>query len=313
LKRVGLIGPRERPELERLAIRLEERGGQAVFIDPSRAASIEMNGPTLRACGEDLSSIAAVYVADLRLPSPISASPDGGLDPGATRLAMHRSRRQLAAWNALFARLAGDGCLVVNPPAAQELHSVKPYEISAYVRRGLPVPRTLATTDASAVARLGATREIRWVIKGMVGGYSHTERFDPPSSQDDAERLLASGPVQAQELIEGDNVRAFVVGGEYLGAAEFIPLDGTEIDSRRGKARLRRVELPEPAVRHAIAVAELAEMTFAAVDFIREEGTDRYVVLECNSAPFFVAFEASTGIEVSGRLANHLMSIRRKR
>ena len=151
------------------------------------------------------------------------------------------------------------------------------------------------------------------MIKGMAGGYSHTERFEPPSSQEDARRLLAQGPVQVQQLIEGDNIRAFVVAGEMIGAASFITLDGTEIDSRRGKARISRVELPEEASRIAVAVAARWKMSFAAVDFMREEGSGRFVVLECNSAPFFVAFEASTGVEVSGRLADHLLGVRRRR
>jgi glutathione synthase/RimK-type ligase-like ATP-grasp enzyme len=309
LKRVGLIGPADRPELQRLAIRLEERGGAAVFIEPSRDPSIEIAGDRLRAGGEDISATVALYVADLGLrtesPKPVD-------EAGAGTHAVERSMRRLAAWNALFVRFARKGGLVVNPPFAQSLHSLKPFEVASYHADGIPAPRTLATSDALALAGRRSTGSAL-VIKGMVGGYSHTERFETPSSPDQARRYLADGPVQVQEAIEGDNVRAFVVAGEALGAGSFIPLDGAEIDSRRGKARINRVDLPEEASRNAIAAAGKWGMSFAAIDFMREDASGRFVVLECNSAPFFVAFEASTGVDVSGRLANHLLGIRRGR
>lgn len=98
-----------------------------------------------------------------------------------------------------------------------------------------------------------------------------------------------------------------------IGAAEFIPLDGAEIDSRRGASRMSRVELPEAVAESAVTAARIAGMTFTGVDFMREEGTGRWALLECNSSPYFVGFEAATGIEVSGYLANHLLGIRRKR
>ena len=312
MKKVALIGPADRPEIERLAIRLEERGGRAVVVDPASDARIEIDGARLRAGGEDLSSVQAVYITDLRLPPALGPRDDADFDADTASRALRRSRRQLAAWNALFARLARDGRLVVNPPAAQEMHALKPHEVASYRRGGLTVPRTLATTDPALLADL-AGRGGAHVIKGMVGGLAHTERFEPPASREEAERLLAAGPVQTQELIEGDNVRVFVVAGEAIGAAEFIPIDGTEIDSRRGPARFNRVEPPEEVAEAAVAAAKLAGMTFTGVDFMREEGTGRWVLLECNSAPYFVGFEAATGIEVSGYLANHLMGIRRKR
>jgi len=320
LRTVGLIGPADRPELQRLAIRLEERGGAAIFVDPRRDSSIVMSRDRLSACGEEISGASALYVADLGMRSVTSSdsassgsASAGDADSADAAPSVQRSMRHLAAWNALFDRFAHKGGLVVNPPVAQELHALKPREILAYAPKGIPAPRTVATSDPLVLARLGDDRRTAWVIKGMVGGYAHTERFEPPSSLDDAQRLLGAGPVQLQELIEGDNVRAFVLAGEMIGAARFIPLDGTEIDSRRGKARIQSHDLPEEAARHAVAAAGLWGMSFAAIDFMRDERTGRYVVLECNSAPFFVGFEASTGVEISGRLANHLLGIRRGR
>ena len=306
---VGLIGPPERAEIERLAIRLEERGAEPVFLDTQRDPEISIARGALAACGEDITRLRAVYVVDLRVPSPLVTDREGKVDAARSRHALERSRRYLAAWNALLTRL-GRTALVVNPPASHLLHALKPYEVAVYAQAGIPVPATVATSDPSALAS-GLPRGVaEWIRKGMVGGFTHTERLDVPGSPGAAAAILRGGPVMAQERISGENVRAFVVGGEMIGAAEVVPTTGRESDSRRGDSRVRRVALPEEAARHAVWAAGRWGMSFAAVDFMREARTGRYVPLECNSAPFFVNFEARTGIDVSGRLADHLLGKR---
>jgi glutathione synthase/RimK-type ligase-like ATP-grasp enzyme len=113
-----------------------------------------------------------------------------------------------------------------------------------------------------------------------------------------------------QERIQGDNVRAFVIGKTCVTAAEIVPKEGAEVDSRRGLSRLTRVELPASAAENAVAAAARWGMTFGAVDFMRDAATGAYYVLECNSAPFFVNFEATSGVDISGMLATHLLSRR---
>jgi glutathione synthase/RimK-type ligase-like ATP-grasp enzyme len=115
-----------------------------------------------------------------------------------------------------------------------------------------------------------------------------------------------------QERVEGDNVRAFVLDGRILGAAEILTRSGEETDSRRGGGRVRRVELPAEAQRAATEAAALWGLSFAAVDFMFDERSKNHLVLECNSAPFFVEFERRTGLDVSGALADALLERRRR-
>jgi glutathione synthase/RimK-type ligase-like ATP-grasp enzyme len=110
-----------------------------------------------------------------------------------------------------------------------------------------------------------------------------------------------------QERIVGDNLRAFVIDGSAIGAAEIISRGGGETDTRRGDIRVRRVELPDEAARIAVTAAEHWGMIFAAIDFMIDARSGRYIILECNSAPFFVNFEKMTGIPVSSRLADYLV------
>jgi glutathione synthase/RimK-type ligase-like ATP-grasp enzyme len=113
-----------------------------------------------------------------------------------------------------------------------------------------------------------------------------------------------------QERIERDNVRAFVLGDRVIGAAEVVPLTPSEVDSRRGDSRVWRIALPEETARTAVAAARRWGMPFSAVDFMRESATGRFVLLKCNLAPFFVNFEAWTGLDISGKRADHLVERR---
>ncbi len=306
MTRIGLVGPPDRAEIQRLALRLEERGAEPVVLDPRSDPAIRIGRGRVSACGEDLASVRGLYVAEFRLPPPVVRGAAGEIDPDASRAALDRSRRQLAAWNALLEHL-GRRVPVVNPPAAHDVHFLKPYEIAVYERAGLPVPVTVSTTDADFLASLSSRLPGDWITKGLVGGYTHTERIDLPCSAASAQALLRRSPLLVQERIDGDNVRAFVLAGRVIGAAEIVPLTPSEIDSRRGGARVRRVALPDEAAGAAIAAARLWNMAFAAVDFMRQGDTGRFVLLEANSAPFFVHFEARSGLDVSGRLADHLI------
>lgn len=303
---VGLVGPPEREELQRLAVRLEERDCDALLLDPRGDAPPSWSPTAASACGHDLSRVGAFYVADLGL-RPAHAGADASADEHAA--ALRASQRHLAAWTALLTQLS-ERARIVNPPSTWDLHGLKPFETAAYARAGIAVPRTLATNDPEQLARL--PRDARLVVKGLVGGYGYTEVFTAPSSVEEARAALARGPLLVQERIGGENVRAFVVDGKLVGAGEIVAASGGEVDSRRETGRVRRVHLPAEVEQVALAAAARFGLAFAAVDFMREDASGRWVVLECNSAPFFVAFERVTGVPVSSALAD-LLTARLKR
>lgn len=307
--RIGLIGPPDRPEIQRLALRLEERGARPVVVDARNDPAIRIGRGVVSACGEDLADVRGVYVAEFRLPSPIVRGGDGEIDPEASRPALARSRRIMAAWNSLLEHLA-QRIPVVNPPATHDVHALKPFEAAVYDGAGLPVPVTFSTTDPGYLATLDRRLAREWITKGLVGGHTHTESIDLPETAESARTLLGKAPLMVQEKIEGDNVRAFVLGDRMIGAAEVIPMAPSETDSRRGDTRVRRIALPDEAARTALAAARRWGMAFSAADFMRPSGGGRYVLLECNSAPFFVNFEARTGLDISGKLADHLIGRR---
>jgi len=303
--RVGLVGSPEREEIQRLAIRLEERDAEAIVLDVRADPEIRLGPDRLEAYGVDLTRLGAFYVADLGLRP---ARGGAGEEPDSFG-PLRASQRHLVGWTGLLARLSRR-VRVVNPPATWELHGRKPFEIAAYERAGIPVPRTVSSDDPRAFLELPPA-PAGWITKGLVGGYGYTEVFQPPSDEAAARALVAAGPLLVQERVVGENVRAFVVGAAVVGAAEVVPASGAEVDSRRDTARLRRIELPDEAARVAVAAARRSGLAFAAVDLMREEGTGRHVVLESNSAPFFVVFERRTGVPVSSALADLLVDRKR--
>lgn len=302
MARVGLLGPSDRDELVRLGIRLEERGVEPVYLDSRDDPAIEMTPTTVRACGEDLSDLRGCYVADLGLRRPYVLRDDGSLDDVASPAALDASRRHLALWNAVLERLSRHGP-VINPPRTHDLHSLKPWEMAAYARLGLPAPRTLGTTDPAQLLSPPPSASGAWVRKGLVGGYSYTESFTPPVDEEGATGCLEDGALQVQERVAGDNLRAYVLDGRVLGAAVIVPGAAGDTDSRRDTGRVRRVELPAEAAATALAAARHWGLVFAAVDFMIDAQSGRHLVLECNSAPFFISFEKQTGVPVTAELA----------
>ncbi len=307
MTRIALIGPQDREEIQRLAVRLEERSAEPVFVDTRRPAAIRIDSSTEEACGVSLAGVTGVYVADLGLPAPRVADENGCVDVAASRAALAHSQATWAAWRLLLERLARRAA-VVNPPASYDVHGLKPFEIASYLAKGWRAPDTLSTDEPRALLTLNGPRAPHGrVRKDLVGGYGYTERLATPAQLDDARERVGDAALMAQERIEGDAVRAFVIGGRMLVAAEILPQDYGEIDSRRGAARVRRIEISGELCELSKAVAAHWQMSFAGVDWMRAAGGREWVLLECNSAPFFVEFERRAGADIGGALADHLL------
>ncbi|MEN8008366.1 MAG: hypothetical protein ABFS42_15260 [Candidatus Krumholzibacteriota bacterium] len=303
---IGLIGPPDREEIIRLAICLEERGADPVFLDPRKDDPFTIDPDHVSACGEDLSDLRGCYVADLGLRRPYVLD-DDGLPVGEESLVqLDASRRHLAMWNTVLERLGRQGP-VVNPPRSHDLHGLKPWEMAVYARKGLPHPATLSTCDPDSLSEPPPSAGGEWIHKGLVGGYGYTESFAPPADRDEAESALADGPLLVQERIAGDNLRAFVLDGRVIGAAVIVPALADDTDSRRETQQVRRCDLPSEAVQTAVAAARCWGMPFSAVDFMIDAASGRHLVLECNSAPFFMTFEKQTGLQITKELAEYLI------
>lgn len=307
MTRIALIGPGDREELQRLALRLEERDAEPLLVDTRREAEIRVGPDREEACGVSFAGVSGVYVAALGLPNPRVVDEHGVVDVEASRRALAHSQSVWAAWRVLLERLARR-MPVANPPASYDVHGLKPFEIATYLARGWRAPTTVSTDAPRELLAVDLARTPHGrVRKDLVGGYGYTEVFSPPADEDSARSLLAESALMVQERIEGDAVRAFVVGGRVVVAAESLPQTYGEVDSRRGTVRVRRIDLPGEVCELSKAIAAEWGMLFAGVDWMRAAGGREWVLLECNSSPFFVELERRTGADIGGALADLLL------
>ena len=112
-----------------------------------------------------------------------------------------------------------------------------------------------------------------------------------------------------QEFIaeaKGADLRCFVVGGEVVAAMRRQAPKGDFRSNlhRGGSAKAVRVSEAEQAT--AVRAASVLGLGVAGVDLIRSKRGP--LVLEVNSSPGLEGIEAATGIDIAGRIVDHVVA-----
>ena len=194
---------------------------------------------------------------------------------------------------------------VINPPLAQEIHRTKVHQLFSLMQAGFPVPATVAGNDPEACRRFVATQggERQVVVKPLAGIYRTALLGDR-----DLEASLAHGPVILQRHVQGDTIRAYIVGGRLVGAGKILHA-GRAVDSSLEQAGVEPVELPASVAGIGRAAARHLGLAWTGVDFMRDTRTGDYFILECNASAMFAGFSAMTGFDVAGALADYLAEL----
>ncbi len=298
---IVLLGGVDDPQVRRVSAALEARGAAFRLLDTSRFP--EQDGLTI--------AFEGITCRERMLPAPKSVYVRGlachPLMPGIADLFAAHPRRVLSAMEEKRAMLESallcwraQGARLVNSPEANAQHSRKPWQLTLLHQAGLPVPPWLATNDGGQLrAKVDA-----WggaVYKPLAGGAT-VRRVTEEDLEPARLELLTAAPVLFQQFVEGVSVRAYVVGGKVVAAAE---IHSDDLDYRRaeGEVRPTRLNAEESAV--ALCAAQACGMPFSGVDFVR--GTARSWLLECNPSPMFAVFEDKTGADIAKPLANLLL------
>ncbi|MFI6515521.1 RimK family alpha-L-glutamate ligase [Spirillospora sp. NPDC050679] len=209
--------------------------------------------------------------------------------------------------------LEAQGAVVVNSAAAIEVCGDKWRTALALGQADVPSPRThLALTPDAALAALD---ELGYpaVVKPLVGSWGRlvTRVADRAMAAAVLEHVAAlpsprAHIVLAQQLIDGGrNIRVVVVGGEALGAT-WHRAGEWRANVARG-ARARRLDLRPDHAKLAVRAADATGAEIAGVDLV-EDADGRTYVLEVNHGVEFTGFQEATGIDVAGRIADHLLA-----
>lgn len=300
---VGVFGADDDPQVEavkRAVISLDEEV-VTLRLDGAEMRSWDWSVDAIqRADGFRLDDLRSVYVRSIPTPIPQHHSPVVPLSEEADWLAAAElGRAMLGAARAAQRSLADRGVEMVNPVEAFWFHRSKPGADQRLAHHGIPVPRSLVTTEVRSVEAF--VDEVGEVVYKPVAGGGACRLLDE-FALDGAAQALSMAPVLFQERIVGRDLRVYVVGGRVVGSC-VIHTDA--IDYRGNEAGIEAIETWPELEELAVRAADALGMTFTGID-IKEGPDGRLTVLDVNPSPMFVGISHSTGIDVAHALAAHL-------
>jgi glutathione synthase/RimK-type ligase-like ATP-grasp enzyme len=198
----------------------------------------------------------------------------------------------------------------VNPPARDECASRKPYQLRVAAEVGLPVPRTLITSDPDRargfIAAHGLGRTIYKTFSATHAVWRETRLVgEDELAVLDAVRLA---PVIFQEYVPAEvDLRVTVVGDRIFPAAIHSQRTDYPVDFRMslGQAHTEPAELPADVTDRLRALMDRLGLVYGAID-MRRTPRGEHVFLEVNTAGEFLFVEERTGQPISRALADWL-------
>ena len=192
------------------------------------------------------------------------------------------------------------GIPVVNPLEGFAFHRSKPATDLTLAEAGIPVPRGVATSDPALVRDL--MDEVGPVVYKPVAGGGHCRELDP-ARLDVESAALAMAPCYFQELVPGENLRIYILGGRLLAA--FI-IDSEEIDFRDREGDIRVVSPPSEVVADVVTAAQALGLVFTGAD-VKLPPDGGHVVLDVNPSPMFARLDELVDGAITSGLAEHLI------
>lgn len=294
---IALLGSKGDPQLLRVAQALDRLGESCHHLDTGRfpeSFRLCLGHTGVTAEGSLVPIPTAVYVRGLAC-HPLMPSMADLLDEHPRRVIAAQDEKR-ALLESIVLQWQSLGTRLVNAPEANAQHSRKPYQLSLLQRAGLPVPPWIATNDPADLHQFLAQHGAS-VFKPLAGGAT-VRMVEAADLAEERLAQLAAAPVLFQDYIPGVAVRAYVVEGRVVAAAE---IHSDELDYRRDEGAVVPATLTELEAAHAVQAARACGMPFTGVDFIRAK--DASWVLECNPSPMFAVFEDKTGLDVATPLA----------
>ncbi|MFC4453260.1 lysine biosynthesis protein LysX [Deinococcus sonorensis] len=217
--------------------------------------------------------------------------------------------------HAVTRALEAFGVHVINPAHVIELCGDKLATNARLYAAGLPTPRTGVAVDGEAALQLCEQLGYPVVIKPTVGSWGRM--VSRVNDRDAAEAIIEhkevlGGPQHGifyiQELIRKPerDIRAFVIGGECIGAIYRTSEHWITNTARGAKASNCPVtpDIAELSVRAAAAV----QGEIVAIDLV-EDPERGLLIIEINHTMEFKNSVSTTGVNIPGRMAEYARSL----
>jgi glutathione synthase/RimK-type ligase-like ATP-grasp enzyme len=193
----------------------------------------------------------------------------------------------LAAWSAVAP------CTVVNRPHDRDRNSVKPAHEALLAGYGFAVAPSVTSCDADVLREF--VSDGRAVVKACSGVRGHTRELHV---DDLDEYTPAEGPIHLQRLVEGDDVRAHVVGDEVIA----VRIESESINYRSGSgARYARWTPPPDLAEALVAASADLELAFTGWD-LKLDADGRAWMLEVNPMPGYSHYDTYADADISRAL-----------
>jgi ribosomal protein S6--L-glutamate ligase len=241
---------------------------------------------------------------------------------------MHHKGRPIAGYSAVIPRIGASitryGTAVLrqfelmgsytpnsSDAIARARDKLRSHQLLAAQGIGLPVTVFGDNPDDTVdlLSMLGPPPHVIKLNEGTQGaGVMLTEKPSASRSVIEALRGLYANFLVQEFIAEakGADLRCFVVGGEVVAAMRRQAPKGDFRSNlhRGGSAKAVRVSEAEQAT--AVRAASVLGLGVAGVDLIRSRRGP--LVLEVNSSPGLEGIEAATGIDIAGRIVDHVVS-----
>jgi hypothetical protein len=199
--------------------------------------------------------------------------------------------------------LTHSGGLVVNRPTAAVSNSCKPLHMVELEDCGLTVPywEVIGSPITDSLVRPDGC----WINKGCCGIRSRAAEVDREMFSNF--RSLQSTPSLFQKRIIGEHIRVHFIGSEYLA----IGISCASIDYRYlqdGDSRkIRELEIPLHVRLGCLEYMQREGAMFLGFDFIIEQGTELWWLLEANPMPGYDFYDRLVDYKISSLLASLLL------
>jgi RimK family alpha-L-glutamate ligase len=204
-------------------------------------------------------------------------------------------------------RLEDRGIRVINSPRAIERTVDKFWTSTLLEQCGIPTPDTVVCDDPDeAIAAYRTLGDV--IVKPLFG--SMGLGMVRVSDEEMAFRVFRTieqirGVYYVQRTVDhdGTDIRAFVLGGRVIAAIE-RRASGWRTNLARG-GTARSLSLGEQLSALAVRAAAAVGADYAGVDLLTGRDGTTYV-LEVNGIPGWRGLQEATGLDIAGRLVDHL-------